>query len=233
MKKILYMALAVIPCLFASCSDDDDAVVTPSASGTMTDDLGNEYGWVRIGNLEWTTSNARNGASMLEHEFDKDQGWGNALAFSGQLEYAETEYMPRYGNLLTYDDALASVPDGWRLPSDEDWKNLERALGSDDVDALGMRGSAGLALMAEDSGSQLALLLGGAMIGVRNQGWIDKKINHEKEFGYYWTSTPAPDAGLKKTAYFRKIVFGNDGVGRDATDRTNLLSVRWCRDAQR
>ena len=141
--------------------------------------------------------------------------------------------MPRYGNLLTYDDALASVPDGWRLPSDEDWKNLERALGSDDVDALGMRGSAGLALMAEDSGSQLALLLGGAMIGVRNQGWIDKKINHEKEFGYYWTSTPAPDAGLKKTAYFRKIVFGNDGVGRDATDRTNLLSVRWCRDAQR
>ena len=96
-----------------------------------------------------------------------------------------------------------------------------------------MRGSAGLALMAEDSGSQLALLLGGAMIGVRNQGWIDKKINHEKEFGYYWTSTPAPDAGLKKTAYFRKIVFGNDGVGRDATDRTNLLSVRWCRDAQR
>lgn len=225
MKKILYMALAVIPCLFASCSDDDDAVVTPSASGTMTDDLGNEYGWVRIGNLEWTTSNARNGASMLEHEFHNDQGSGNALDFSGQLEYAETEYMPRYGNLLTYDDALASVPDGWRLPSDEDWKNLERALGSDDVDALGMRGSAGLALMAEDSGSQLALLLGGAMIGVR--------INHEKEFGYYWTSTPAPDAGLKKRAYFRKIVFGNDRVGRYATDRTNLLSVRWCRDAQR
>ncbi|WP_285798792.1 FISUMP domain-containing protein [Duncaniella freteri] len=233
MRKLLYMVLAVIPCVFASCSDDDDVVVSPSASGTMTDDLGNEYGWVRIGNLEWTTSNARNGASMLEYEFDNEQGWGNALAFGGQLEYAETEYMPRYGNLLTYDDALASVPEGWRLPTDEDWKNLERTLGSADVDSFGMRGSAGQALMTEGSGPQIGLLLGGAMIGVRNNGWIDKNISHEKEYGYYWTSTTAPDAGLKKTAYFRKVVFGNERVGRDATDRTNLLSVRWCRDAQR
>jgi len=43
MRKLLYMVLAVIPCVFASCSDDDDVVVSPSASGTMTDDLGNEY----------------------------------------------------------------------------------------------------------------------------------------------------------------------------------------------
>ena len=76
MRKLLYMVLAVIPCVFASCSDDDDVVVSPSASGTMTDDLGNEYGWVRIGNLEWTTSNARNGASMLEYEFDNETGLG-------------------------------------------------------------------------------------------------------------------------------------------------------------
>ena len=179
MRKLLYMVLAVIPCVFASCSDDDDVVVSPSASGTMTDDLGNEYGWVRIGNLEWTTSNARNGASMLEYEFDNEQDWGNALAFGGQLEYAETEYMPRYGNLLTYDDALASVPEGWRLPTDEDWKNLERTLGSADVDSFGMRGSAGQALMTEGSGPQIGLLLGGAMIGVRNNGWIDKNISHE------------------------------------------------------
>ena len=56
MKKILYLIIALLPVAFASCSDDNDKVTAPTASGTMTDDEGNEYGWVRIGNLDWTTS---------------------------------------------------------------------------------------------------------------------------------------------------------------------------------
>ncbi len=36
-----------------------------------------------------------------------------------------------YGNLLSYDDAVASTPEGWRLPTDEDWQKLEQALGMD------------------------------------------------------------------------------------------------------
>ena len=31
--------------------------------------------------------------------------------------------------LYTYEAALQAIPEGWRLPTDEDWEKLERALG--------------------------------------------------------------------------------------------------------
>ncbi len=140
--------------------------------------------------------------------------------------------MPVYGNLLTWEDAMACVPDGWRIPTDEDWKNLERALGSDDVDTYGLRGNVGEALMAKDSGSQLGLLLGGCMIGVRSFGWINKNLDRIKEYGYYWTSTVGENKSGKETAYYRKVIFGNNGVQRSAIEQGSLLNVRWCRDAK-
>jgi uncharacterized protein (TIGR02145 family) len=34
-----------------------------------------------------------------------------------------------YGRLYTYDEALVACPNGWHLPSDEEWKVFEIALG--------------------------------------------------------------------------------------------------------
>lgn len=60
MAMILFLSLA-IGCL-SSCSDDDDSPsVAPSASGVVQDMDGNEYHWVRIGNLDWMTDNLRCG----------------------------------------------------------------------------------------------------------------------------------------------------------------------------
>ncbi len=45
---------------------------------------------------------------------------------------AETEnggYVKSYGFLYSYDAALKAVPDGWRLPTDDDFTTLERTLG--------------------------------------------------------------------------------------------------------
>ena len=66
MKKILYLCLVFAATLgFVACSDDDNArTANISATGTVEDSEGNEYGWVRIGNLDWTTSNAKNGQYM-------------------------------------------------------------------------------------------------------------------------------------------------------------------------
>ena len=46
-----------------------------------------------------------------------------------EAEAANGHYSETYGLLYTYDAALAAIPEGWRLPSDADWKNLEKALG--------------------------------------------------------------------------------------------------------
>ena len=39
--------------------------------------------------------------------------------------------------LYTYEGALKAVPEGWRLPTDDDWKKLEATLGMS-VSQIGM-----------------------------------------------------------------------------------------------
>lgn len=238
MKKIIYALLAIAPMILVSCSDDDvDFVETPSATGIVTDDLGNIYEWVRIGDLEWTTSNAKNGSSFVDYQYYNNFSYEYVtIPYSSEYEdvddYVDNFYMPNYGNLMCYEEAVASAPDGWRLPSDEDWKNLERALGMTDVDNKGWRGANGVAarLMAEDSGVKMGLKLGGSTVRTQTYGWMEMKLNSIYEKGLFWTSTKEPSYDVSM-AYFRKLVYGVDGVERQCSQTDNLMSVRWCRNA--
>ena len=123
MKQLLTICLLAILTL-AACSDDgNDVNLTPTATGTVTDSEGNEYGWVRIGNLDWTTSNARNGSPVWNEEYyNESMGWDSSVLFDADT----LEYFNAYGNLLSYEEAIVSAPEGWRLPTDDDWKSLER-----------------------------------------------------------------------------------------------------------
>ena len=49
----------------------------------------------------------------------------------------------RLGRLYTWESANQSVPNGWALPTDEDWKRLEKYLGMPDssLDKYGNRGT--------------------------------------------------------------------------------------------
>ena len=62
----------------------------------------------------------------------------------------EADY-DKHGNLYTWEEANTLCPDGWRLPTDEDWKNLERALGMSQADAnqKGWRGNYFLTLLTQ------------------------------------------------------------------------------------
>ena len=46
-----------------------------------------------------------------------------------KAEKANGGYVKKYGFLYSYAAAKAAVPEGWRLPSDQDWQQLEQALG--------------------------------------------------------------------------------------------------------
>lgn len=233
MKKYIYSLMLLIPMVFASCNDDDVTVVTsPSARGTMTDNMGNTYEWVRIGNLEWTTSNAKNVESMLNLQY---VDWGELEDFFTDAEKEEirSEYAPEHGYLVTYEEAMANVPDGWRLPSDEDWKALERELGMTDADNVGWRGDGVASRLMDKAGVEMALSLGGILrCFVDNSGDYSYKFDSQDEAGYYWSSTPVShNAGEEQLAYFRKIVAGVGSVERRYTSANSFLSVRWCRNA--
>lgn len=231
-KKLIYPILMLVPVLLGSCNDDDVVVMEPTAQGTVVDDMGNNYDWVRIGDLEWTTSNALNGPLCSDATFEGN--WGPEYVFSSSMAaYMEEEYIPQYGNLMNYADAVASAPDGWRLPTDEDWKNLERALGMKDADNIGWRGAGGVSsrLMEKGTGSKMGLMLGGGILRIQDYGQLKLTFEYFKEFGYFWTSTDCTEPESESKAYFRKLVFGVDGVERRGGSTEYLLSVRWCRNA--
>jgi len=119
--------------LLSSCSSDDDdnvAVVEPTATGTFTDERdGETYGYVRYGDLEWTTENCR---------YDTGEGC-NVYIDNGQSDDDSLKHLAKYGRLYTHSAAEKAVPEGWRLPTDADWTALEQITGNYMTTALNLR----------------------------------------------------------------------------------------------
>ena len=133
MKRFVISMYVCCCAVFCSCSDDDKLPdVRPAAKGEYTDVRdGNTYGWVRIGDLEWMTENLKyqvGGLPYYECTYDVF-GANYPVAVRSQLINTDFEAdYETYGNFYTWQEAVESCPEGWRLPTDEDWKNLEMAL---------------------------------------------------------------------------------------------------------
>ena len=112
---------------------------------------GQEYYYSRIGSLNWFRQNLRK----------KDTGtsyMNNCKVLDGL-----------FGRYYTWEEARTACPEGWRLPTENDWANLAQALGCTDaaplMDFTGIAGS----LMADAS-------------------FIDSKM------WVYWRAVPISDA---------------------------------------
>lgn len=234
MKIYIYAAIILISAGFTSCGDDDKLPdVRPADRGTVTDNQGNVYEWVRIGNQMWTTTNAKNGTHLSEAEYYNNFSYTYVLPDDEDVEEYDNNYYPVYGNLMNYDDAVASAPEGWRLPSDEDWQKLEKTLGMSNPDRKGSRGNIGLVLQSRDSGCELGLGLGGACVPVKNYGWIDMSLDYVGEYGFYWTSTIDSSYEAEQTmVYFRRLTANYPTVGRECIRSDCYMSVRWVRDVE-
>ena len=227
--KINKLTLLLLTSLLfiTSCSSDDNnniPNVQPASKGVFTDGRdGREYHYVRIGDLEWTTDNAKynTGDDNTRSIYSTQEIIGDENSINDSLTVS------KYGYLYSYEGAKQAAPDGWRLPSDEDWKNLEIALGmsKSDAGADGWRGSYQATLMHQEDGTQLNMEYGGFLDG--NSTAYNLKFYFIEAFGYYWTSTSDEKAG---TAFFRKIKFNSGKVYRHTSTTNNMMSVRFVRD---
>lgn len=233
-KYIQFLYIAIAAFSVASCSDGNDLPdVKPSDRGTVTDNEGNVYDWVRIGDQLWTTTNAKNGSSLADATYYDGWDYNNVLSTDEATDYAEN-YLPEYGNLVTLEDAIANAPEGWRVPTDEDWQKLERTLGMKDTDRIGFGGEGvAYSLINKDGGTQLNLGFGGACFMKQVLGWVEVNLDSKEESGYYWTSTTTDKYDLDyPMVYYRRITVNYGKVQRACMRADSYLSVRWVKDAK-
>lgn len=222
-----------------SCNDDDNLPnIKPVTSGEYTDSRdGRTYQWVRIKNQEWMTSNLQYGTPYYENEYDGllADGYGDAQeVISRELTFDFEADFNDYGNLYTWDEALTACPEGWRLPTDDDWQQLEMALGMSSKEAKnkGWRGAGVSTLLQQkEEGTQLGLQMAGNASLSGSPTYL--YLNFINEFGYYWSATEEEDNNLEEpTVYYRKIFFSRSTVYRETCPLNILMRVRCVRDAQ-
>lgn len=250
MRKNIWIYILMIFSACIGCSDDDNnnrlPEIKPEASGTVEDREGNEYGWVRYAGLDWMTCNFKAGEPYYEQtRFDQ---WGDEVYIIDTDRNQAAADWDNYGNMYTHEEALEYaklLPEGWRLPTDEDWKKLEQAMGmsESETEATGFRGSMEGELLQQDAtGTGISLRLGGYVLVYSRPA--DLRHRHLREYGYFWTATtksPEDDKTSAPSVFFRKVSCTTSQIERNTTKTydTNYegnfpkyMSVRYVRDAQ-
>lgn len=234
--RTIYVLIALLM-LGAACSEEDSLpVVVPAEEGTWTDAEGNEYGWVRIGDREWMTSNLKTGTAYWRNIYFDDYAEYLTANFSGKKAGYESENRDRdtYGNRYEWEvarEVCEELGDGWRLPTDGDWQDLERALGmGGDAAAEGWRGKGVADLMRQgEEGTKLNLLMGGN-VSMANDSW-QLKVRYVEEKGFYWTDSTDENGRI----YYRMFNYNSSEVYRGTTVPLSvmMMHVRCVRDAQK
>ena len=94
-------------------------IMLKSESGKFIDERsGKEYAWVKIGeqiwmaeNLNYETPESRCCDFLKGSRYDKEQ-------------FNCEEYCEKYGRLYLWNEAQCACPEGWELPSNDDWETL-------------------------------------------------------------------------------------------------------------
>jgi|GEM_PF-2099947 len=178
------------------------AITWSSGPGSFTDPRDAQvYRWKELNSRIWMAENLR---------FDAGRG---SWCYENQPGNAQT-----YGRLYDQEAAAIACPPGWHVPSDQEWKDLERLLGMplSALDKTGYRGT--------DQGSQLKEH-GSSGMALPMAGWRSSIFSSFSEMGtkaLVWTSTGASSS----EAWARELAEGKTGVGRYKTLNSNGLSIR-------
>ena len=185
------------------------------SGSTFTDPRdGQTYNIVTIGSKTWFAENLN---------YETSFGW---LCYDYDPANCDV-----YGRLYTRDAAMNACPNGWHLPSDNEWRNLEMYLGmsQSEADNAGWRGTDEGKKLKSTTGwnsdgngtdeAGFSALPGGCYTGTRFESLGSG--------GYWWTATATGDYTVYWTRY---LSYGYDKVYRSDYGWFFYFSVRCVRD---
>lgn len=199
-----------------SCNKED--IIVPATEwnySTFTDSRdGKTYKFIKIGSLNWMAENL----AFITAE----ESW---YSWDSETENG------KYGRLYTWNAAKQAVPAGWHLPTDDEWKQLELALGmsQSEVDGIDSRGTNQASKLKALTGwgeetdgldeVGFNALPGGMRTNAGNyfvNGW----------YGYWWSSTE----GDNSRAWVRYMTYFNPKVYRNLSFKEDAYSIRCVKD---
>lgn len=231
-----YIYLIIIYLTIVSCNKDDNSdinVIKANGSGVFLDIRdNNEYGWIRIGDLEWMTENLRY-TDIDEYGYSENN---HRVYYGAELTSVEqndeiNSNKKEFGYLYDYDAALKMVPEGWRIPTDNDWKKLEAALGmtKNELEKTGWRGDKE-AVQIKGNKSNLGLNLKyGGIINFWDNRFVAINLNI---YGFYWSSTK-DNSKPQTSAYYRAVGYYENNICRKTTLQKKMMSIRCVRDTSK
>jgi len=225
--------------------------------GTVTDVDGNSYATIQIGDQVWMAENLKathyaDGAPIPEVSSAdewvaltpdpdlKAYCWYDNIAASGDTAGALYNWAAAVkgeaGSDLVPSGIQGVCPDGWHLPSDGEWKELEMFLGMNqtDADKTEWRGSSEGGDLKEagfsgwsipNTGGSNASGFTAIPGGFRSNSGSFYSFH---QYASYWTATGA--LSDDEMAWYRTLYYNNEQVYRQYKIRTQGFSVRCVKD---
>ena len=181
----------------------------PQFSSFVDERDGTVYKTVKIGEQWWMAENFR------------------FLTETGYYEYDSEVRYEIYGILYSYDVAVMYPPEGWHLPTDEEWNELERYLGltEEEIYIDGNRGTYVGDLLKYESGLGFDALYGGYRNSVHE---YNSSLNgHEGWEAHFWTSSSNEVGNI-----VRILTKDNGGITRRYTRSHAGCSVRYIKNTE-
>jgi uncharacterized protein (TIGR02145 family) len=215
----------------------------PFECGTMLIDTrdGSGYQTIQIGSQCWMAENLNYEDNVNGHSWCYDDSPSNCDTY-GRLYDWEASMEGAAGSTSSPSGVQGICPDGWHIPSDEEWKELEGEVdavynyGDEEWDIAGFRG--------EDAGSALA---GNASLwnngGLKNHASFGNsgfgslpggRKSSSGEFtglgnyAYFWSTTE--DNVFPGYAFYHGMHYDNVKASRYNENKGNALNVRCIKD---
>ncbi len=202
MKSTIFALMALcFVASFTSCKKDDTTDEPSTDNGnTFTDSRDNKtYPLVKIGTQTWFAKN-------LSYAGDSAKCYDN-----------ESDSCDKYGRLYDSLSAQTACPNGFHLPTDDEWKTLEMHLGmsSTDADLTGYRGTTEAYTLLKDSSSGFNASYSGMAFG-------SSYFYYGTQVGF-WSSTQSSNNNKYFMRFLKSASSGQIGRGN-----TSAYGIKAC-----
>ena len=235
----LTVIVSFLVLFYAGCKKDEENTPVAHQTGMVTDIEGNVYLTIKIGDQWWMAENLRvkkyrDGTSIVDGQDSLDWVQGSGAYCFFENNHASPGLLYNWAAVANTSNL---APAGWHIPTDEEWKTLERTLGmsSADADNVGWRGV--------DEGSKLKI--------ASPNGWTlydDVWSTNESGFtalagscrlfnatfgspglqatGFWWSATER----LADTGWYRYLDYKSANIFRSHANKNYGFSVRCVKD---